>query len=74
MFIDKVRIYIKAGDGGNGSASLHTEKFVPNGGPDGGDGGKGGDVVFVASSAINTLNQFYFQKHFRAGNGENRRS
>ena len=71
MFIDKVRIYIKAGDGGNGSASLHTEKFVPNGGPDGGDGGKGGDVVFVASSAINTLNQFYFQKHFRAGNGEN---
>ncbi len=71
MFIDKVRIYIKAGDGGNGSASLHTEKFVPNGGPDGGDGGKGGDVVFVASSAINTLNQFYFRKHFRAGNGEN---
>ena len=71
MFIDKVRIYIKAGDGGDGSRSLHTEKFVPNGGPDGGDGGKGGDVVFVASSSVNTLNQFYYQKHFRAENGEN---
>lgn len=71
MFIDKVKIYIKAGDGGDGSASLHTEKYVPNGGPDGGDGGKGGDVVFVASSSENTLNAFHFQKHFRAGNGEN---
>src|SRR5699024_6907634 len=58
-------------DGGDGSRSLHTEKFVPNGGPDGGDGGKGGDVVFVASSSVNTLNQFYYQKHFRAENGEN---
>lgn len=71
MFIDKVKIYIKAGNGGNGSASLHTEKYVPNGGPDGGDGGKGGDVIFVATSADNTLNEFHFQKHFRAGNGEN---
>lgn len=71
MFIDKVKIYIKAGNGGDGSASLHTEKYVPNGGPDGGDGGKGGDVVFVASASENTLNAFHFQKHFRAGNGEN---
>ncbi|MCM1042734.1 MAG: GTPase ObgE [Corallococcus sp.] len=71
MFIDKVKIYIKSGDGGNGSASLHTEKYVPNGGPDGGDGGNGGDVVFVATSSQNTLNEFHFQKHFRAGNGEN---
>ncbi|MDE7454907.1 MAG: GTPase ObgE [Clostridia bacterium] len=71
MFIDKVKIYVKAGNGGDGSASLHTEKYVPNGGPDGGDGGKGGDVVFVASSSENTLNAFHFQKHFRAGNGEN---
>ena len=71
MFIDKVKIYIKAGDGGNGSASLHTEKYVPNGGPDGGDGGKGGDVVFVATTSENTLNAFHYQKHFRAGNGEN---
>lgn len=69
MFIDKVKIFIKAGNGGNGSASLHTEKYVPNGGPDGGDGGKGGDVVFVATSSENTLNAFHFQKHFRAENG-----
>ncbi len=71
MFIDKIKIYIKAGNGGNGSASLHTEKYVPNGGPDGGDDGKGGDVIFVASSSENTLNAFHFQKHFRAGDGEN---
>ncbi len=71
MFIDKVKIYIKAGNGGNGSASLHTEKFVANGGPDGGDGGKGGDIVFVATTAENTLNAFHFQKHFRAEDGEN---
>jgi len=71
MFIDKVKIYIKAGNGGDGSASLHTEKYVPNGGPDGGDGGKGGDVIFAASSSENTLNAFHYQKHFRAGDGEN---
>ena len=71
MFIDKVKIYIKAGNGGNGSASLHTEKYVPNGGPDGGDGGKGGDVIFEATTSENTLNAFHYQKHFRAGNGEN---
>ena len=53
MFADKVRIFIKSGDGGNGAVSFHTEKYVPNGGPDGGDGGKGGDVVFVASSSVN---------------------
>lgn len=71
MFIDKVKIYIKSGDGGNGSRSLHTEKFVPNGGPDGGDGGKGGDIIFVATTSKNTLNDFHFVKHYRAGNGEN---
>lgn len=71
MFIDKVKIYVKAGNGGDGSASLHTEKYVPNGGPDGGDGGRGGDVVFVATAAENTLNEFHFQKHFRAENGQN---
>jgi len=71
MFIDKVKIYIKSGNGGNGSHSLHTEKFVPNGGPDGGDGGKGGDVVFVATNSQNTLNEFHYKKHFRATNGEN---
>lgn len=71
MFIDKVRVFIKSGDGGNGATSFHTEKFVPNGGPDGGDGGNGGDVIFKATSAINTLNNFYYQKHFRAENGVN---
>ncbi len=71
MFIDKVKIYIKSGNGGNGSASLHTEKYVANGGPDGGDGGKGGDIIFQATTSENTLNAFHFQKHFRAGNGEN---
>lgn len=71
MFIDKVKIYIKAGNGGNGSASLHTEKYVANGGPDGGDGGNGGDIVFEATTAENTLNAFHFQKHFRAEDGEN---
>lgn len=71
MFIDKVKIYIKAGNGGNGSASLHTEKYISNGGPDGGDGGKGGDIIFEATTSENTLNMFHFQKHFRAENGEN---
>lgn len=71
MFIDKVKIYIKSGNGGDGSASLHTEKYVPNGGPDGGDGGKGGDLIFQATTSENTLNAFHYQKHFRAGNGEN---
>ncbi len=71
MFIDKVKIYIKSGNGGNGSASLHTEKYVANGGPDGGDGGKGGDVIFVATSSEDTLNDFHYQKHFRAGDGAN---
>ena len=48
MFIDKVKIYMKSGNGGNGAVSFHTEKYVPNGGPDGGDGGKGGDIVLIA--------------------------
>ena len=55
MFLDYVKIFIKAGNGGNGKVSFHREKFVPNGGPDGGDGGNGGDVVFVADKEINTL-------------------
>lgn len=71
MFIDKVRVFIKSGDGGNGAVSFHTEKFIPNGGPDGGDGGNGGSVVFKATSSLNTLNNFYYQKHFRAENGVN---
>ncbi len=71
MFTDKVRIYIKAGDGGNGVVSFHTEKYVSRGGPDGGDGGKGGSIIFVATDKLNTLNDFYFKRHYRAENGEN---
>lgn len=55
MFLDYVKIIIKAGDGGNGKVSFHREKYVPNGGPDGGDGGNGGDVIFVADKNMNTL-------------------
>ena len=69
MFIDKVKIYMKSGNGGNGAVSFHTEKYVPNGGPDGGDGGKGGDIVLIADSSKNTLNDFHYAKHFRAENG-----
>lgn len=69
MFLDYVKIFIKAGNGGNGKVSFHREKYVPNGGPDGGDGGNGGDVIFVADRNINTLIDFKFQKFYRAQNG-----
>ena len=71
MFLDYVKIFIKAGNGGNGAVSFHREKYVPNGGPDGGDGGNGGDIVFVADKDLNTLADFKFRKHFRAENGGN---
>jgi len=71
MFIDEVIITVKAGNGGDGSAAFRREKFVQFGGPDGGDGGKGGDVVFIADSNINTLIDFKFKKLFKAQNGEN---
>ncbi len=70
MFLDYVKIFVKAGNGGNGKVSFHREKYVPNGGPDGGDGGNGGDVIFVADKNLNTLIDFKFKKHFRAENGE----
>lgn len=69
MFLDYVKIFVKAGNGGNGKVSFHREKFVPNGGPDGGDGGNGGDIVFVADKDLNTLASFKFQKFYRAENG-----
>lgn len=71
QFVDKAKIVIKAGDGGDGCATFHREKYVPNGGPDGGDGGRGGDVVFIADPSMNTLLDFKFSRHFRADRGEN---
>lgn len=71
MFLDRVTITIKAGDGGNGHVSFYRSKLTMNGGPDGGDGGKGGNVVFVASEGLNTLYGFTFKKKFFAGNGGN---
>ncbi len=70
MFIDRAKIFVKAGDGGNGLVSFHTEKNVPNGGPDGGDGGKGGDVIFHATESQTTLKNFRFKHKFHAENGE----
>lgn len=70
MFIDHAKLYVKAGDGGNGCVSFHTEKYVTNGGPDGGDGGKGGDVIFFATSKITTLQSFRFKHKFVADNGQ----
>lgn len=70
MFVDKVLVSIKAGDGGNGMVSFRQEKFVDKGGPDGGDGGKGGDVIFVASRNQNTLAAFRFQKEIVAESGK----
>lgn len=70
MFVDKVQVAIKAGDGGKGVVSFRTEKFVDKGGPDGGDGGNGGNVVFVASRNQNTLAAFRFQKEIKAAPGK----
>ncbi|MDE7395622.1 MAG: GTPase ObgE [Clostridiales bacterium] len=70
MFIDRVKIFIKAGCGGNGCTSFYTEKYVNNGGPDGGDGGKGGDVLFEADARMSSLLDFKYASHFRAEDGE----
>lgn len=71
MFIDKAKISIKAGDGGNGAVSFHREKYISAGGPDGGDGGRGGNVVFVADDNMSTLVDFRYKRKFAAQNGEN---
>ncbi len=68
-FIDEAVITVQSGNGGNGCVSFRREKYVPRGGPDGGDGGKGGDVVFRATLRRRTLYQFQFRKHFKAKNG-----
>ncbi|HEY5719081.1 MAG TPA: GTPase ObgE, partial [Gammaproteobacteria bacterium] len=69
-FVDEARIKIVAGHGGRGAVSFRREKFVPYGGPDGGDGGHGGSVYLRAQEGINTLADFRIQKTFRARNGE----
>ncbi|MDI3518668.1 MAG: GTPase [Caldanaerobacter sp.] len=74
VFIDTARIYIKAGDGGNGFISFRREKYVPYGGPDGGDGGKGGDVIFIADPNLSTLLDFKYKRKYIAENGENGKS
>ena len=69
MFVDNVKIYIKAGDGGNGCVSFHREKYVARGGPDGGDGGNGGNIIFVIDEGTNTLIDFRYHRKFVAKNG-----
>ena len=70
-FLDQIKIYVKGGNGGSGSASFRREKFVEFGGPDGGDGGNGGSVSLLADPNLNTLVDFRFQQHFKAERGEN---
>ncbi len=69
MFVDKAKIYIKAGDGGDGCVSFHREKYVAAGGPDGGDGGRGGDIVFVVNTAMTNLIEFRAKRKFVAPKG-----
>ncbi|WP_027963551.1 GTPase ObgE [Halalkalibacillus halophilus] len=71
MFVDSVKVYVKAGDGGNGIVAFRREKYEPMGGPAGGDGGNGGDVVFEVDEGLNTLMDFRYQRHFKATRGEN---
>ena len=69
-FLDQVKIFIKAGDGGSGSPSFRREKFIEFGGPDGGDGGKGGSVILTSERNLNTLIDYRYQQHFKAKRGE----
>lgn len=70
MFADRAKIIIKSGKGGDGHVSFRREKYVPNGGPDGGDGGKGGDIIFVVDKGMNTLSDYRHRRKFAAENGE----
>lgn len=70
MFVDSARIFVKAGDGGNGAVSFHREKYIAAGGPDGGDGGKGGDVIFVVDEGMRTLADFRYKRHYKAEPGQ----
>src|ERR1700741_4489008 len=77
MFIDEVKIWVKAGDGGNGCLAFRREKYVPRGGPSGGDGGRGGDIILTATENRNTLLHFRYNPEYKAqrgahGEGSNR--
>jgi GTP-binding protein len=69
-FLDEAKIYVRSGDGGAGCVSFRREKFIPNGGPDGGDGGRGGSVILRTASGLNTLIDYRFQQHFKARKGD----
>ncbi len=71
MFIDQVKVYVKAGDGGNGMVAFRREKYVPLGGPAGGDGGNGADIIFEVDEGLRTLMDFRYKRHFKATRGEN---
>lgn len=70
QFIDEVKIHLQAGNGGNGASSFRREKFIPHGGPDGGDGGRGGSIIFECVKDLNTLIDFRFKQHFKAKSGQ----
>src|SRR5437868_1496237 len=70
MFVDHIRIFAKAGDGGDGAATFRRESFVPMGGPDGGDGGKGGSVILRADTHTDNLTPFFYEPIVKAKNGE----
>ena len=74
MFLDEVKIKVTAGKGGDGMVAFRREKYVPLGGPAGGNGGRGGSIIFVGDEGINTLNNFRYLRHLKADNGENGRS
>ncbi len=74
MFVDKAKIFVKAGNGGDGAVAWRREKFEPSGGPAGGDGGNGGDVIIKVDEGLKTLMDFKYKKHYKASNGENGRA
>ena len=72
MFADRAKIFIRSGKGGDGHCSFRRELYVPNGGPDGGDGGKGGDLIFEVDEGLNTLVDYRHKRKYAAGDGEHK--